>query len=234
MFEAVADRQWPTGHHLERAQLRRAFLESAPHRFAPDRVRLTWYEEDRQPTLGELGGKLHAAVAQRGQVDRNPGAAGVRQHLERLAEAGTFFWGQRQAIGFAAVFERVSTPDHATDFDDLSRPLHGPVVGDAMPAFDDLRPGGPESEDGSPFRQLVEPGSGLRQQRRRARVDRKDARAELHAVGAGCQIAQPRGRIVAIGLGHPDHVHAHFFELLHALDRLHEAIAIAETARETH
>src|SRR5207253_2641271 len=104
-------------------------LASTSQGCAPDRVSSFRPEEDRQPTVSELGGQFHAAVAERCQVDRDPVTDGVGQDLQWFAQAGPLLRWQRQRIRLAVVLDDLAAPDHATDLDDLARALKRPVVG---------------------------------------------------------------------------------------------------------
>ncbi len=68
---------------------------------------------------------------------------------------------------------------HPDDVEVLARPLQLLAEPLPVPALGDLRPGGAQSEDHAPARELVERRGGHRRHRRAAAGDLEDAGSEL-------------------------------------------------------
>ena len=64
----------------------------------------------------------------------------------------------------------------------------------------------PRPEDRPALADVVEPGRGLEDRARRARVDVEDRRPDLHRLGLGGEVPHQRGRVEPVGLRHPDRV----------------------------
>src|ERR1700690_839426 len=102
------------------------------------------------------------------------------QYLQRLAQARALVTRQRESEDLALVDEgRLSFPDVATDVDDLAGPSEGILVRDPVEAFNDLGPRGTETEVKATVGECVDPRRGHGDQRRRAREDVHDSRADL-------------------------------------------------------
>ncbi len=110
LFRIVADdhgdrrRDVEAVEALAAARAREAGIERVAERLL-DAVRR---EEDRQPTVGDLGRELHVLRADGREVDRDVGARRVHDDLERLAEAGRAGPGVGDVVVLAVVFERTS------------------------------------------------------------------------------------------------------------------------------
>jgi hypothetical protein len=90
------------------------------------------------PAGGDRRGHLDALVAEGCHNDRDLVANRRRDHLERLAESRSAF-PKRHLVLAPVVVQALTLPDVATDFDRLAKARCGRIVGDAVPAFDDLR-----------------------------------------------------------------------------------------------
>ena len=133
--------------------------------------------------------------------------------LQRLAEAGALPLGQRDLVARPVVLDALAAPHLAADVDDLAGAAERLVVGDAVEALDHLRARRAEAEDAAAVGQGVDAGGGHGDQRRRAGVDRQDARRDLDVLGAGREVAHDADGVEAVGLGDPDHVEAGLLEL---------------------
>ena len=164
-------------------------------------------EEDREPAVGHLGGHRHVALAERRDPDRDRGADRVGDDLERLAEPGALAGGERQVVVAAMVLEgRLSAPHVPADLDDLARPTERRGVGDAVEALDHLGPGRAEAEVEASVAERVDARGRHREERRGARVDGQDRRADLDALGEGGEVAHEARAVEAVGLGDPHEV----------------------------
>ena len=196
---------------------------------------LVRHEEDGQPAVGHLGRHGHVLLAQRGHPDRDAGAHRVVDDLERLAQPGPLPLGQGDVIGGAVMGERrLAGPDRAADLDDLAGAGQGAVVGHAVEALDDLGARGAEAEDAAAARQGVDAGRRHGDERRRARVDGQDGRADLEALGLGGQVAHEARGVVAVGLGDPDHVEPGLLELDGLAGRVRRAPGVVQRHGQLH
>ena len=135
------------------------------------------------------------------------GPHGVRDDLERLAEPGALAARERQVVVAAVVLERCLTAPHvAADLDDLARPAERRGVGDAVEPLDHLWARRAEAEVEPPVAQRVDACGGHREERRGARVDGEDRRADLDALGERGEVAHEARAVEAVGLGHPHEV----------------------------
>jgi hypothetical protein len=106
--------------------------------------------------------------------------------LQRLAEARALPGGERQRVVLAVVGELLfALPHLAADVDDLAGPPERRVVGHTVEALDHLWSRRADAEDEPAVRHEVEPGGRHCHERRRAGVDRQDARGDLHRGGLG-------------------------------------------------
>src|SRR5438034_236100 len=163
-------------------------------------------EEHRDPAVGDLGGERDVLGPDRGQVDRQRGAA-VQDGLQRLAEAGGVRSRVRDLVVLAAELERLLPPeDRAHDLDVLARLDEWLAERLAMPALDHLRPRDPEAEPEAATGERVERHRGHGRHRRRPRGDLHDAGAHVDAHRARGHPRRRRHGVRAVGLGRPDGV----------------------------
>ena len=151
---------------------------------APHLVRPFGHEEDRQPTVGLLGGHGHVLGTQRGHPDRDPVTDRAGDDLERLAEARALIRRQRELVVATVVGDALAAPHRAADVDHLAGAPERCVVPDAVEALDHLGAGRPEAEDEPTVGERVDPRRGHRHERRGAGVDRQDAGADGDRLGA--------------------------------------------------
>jgi hypothetical protein len=103
-------------------------------------------EEDRQPAVGDLGREGDVLRPDRGEVDRHVAAERLQDQLQRLAEPGRVLAGVGNVVVGAVVLDRLAAERGADDLDVLARAAEWLPPRDAVPALDDLRPGGAEAE----------------------------------------------------------------------------------------
>ena len=203
-------------------------------RVAPDLLRLLRVVEDRLPAVGQLGGQLDVLRAERGQDDRDVRADRVVDELQRLAESGALPGRQRDLIVRALVLQPLPAPHLAADLDQLAGPGQRRVVGNAVPALDDLRPGRADAQRETSAGDVVEAGRRHRRHRRRARVDLHDAGRQLDPLGHRGQIAKLADRVVTVGLRHEDDVQPGLFEVGQLSRRLLEAARVVQCHSDAH
>ena len=151
----------PPADDLQRTEVVRPLGRARGERVAPHVVGLLRRVEERQPAVGVLRGALDVLLAERRDVDRDARPLRLGQHLQRLAEAGALALGQRQVEDLAVVLQALAPQRHPDDVDDLAGAAQRLVVGQPVPALDDLRAGGAEPEDRAAAADVVEPGRGL-------------------------------------------------------------------------
>lgn len=195
----------PCGDGLQRAARRVAHGGALGEGRAPHLLGLLGEVEGGQPAVGDLGGQPDIGGAERGDVERDLLAHRTGEDLQGLAESAALLLGQRH-VGDAVVVDDFAAPDPAAQFDGLAGPAERLVVRLAVPALDDLRPGRAEPQQRPAAGDRVESGTGLGDQGGGAGVDVEDRRTDLHAFGAGGQIAHEGGRVEAVGLRDPDGV----------------------------
>ncbi len=154
--------------------------------------------------------------------------------LERLAEAGALLGRERQRVVAAVVDDPLALPHLVADVDDLARPAERRLVGHAVEALDHLRARRAQAEDAAAVAHRVDAGGGHGDERRRARVDRQDGRADLDRLGGGGQVAHEAGRVVAVGLGHPYDVESGRLVVAHLRGRLLEPTGVGHLHRQLH
>jgi hypothetical protein len=193
-------------------------------RFAPDRagiergaedlLGLLGHEEQREPAVGDLGGHGDVLLAQGGHPDRDPGALGVPDDLEGLAQTGALPLGERDLIRHALMSEgSLPGPDLAADVDDLAGPRQWAVVGHSVKPLDDLWSRRTQPEHTSAAREGVDAGSRHGDKGRRPGEDGQDGGTDLDPFGLGGQVSHQAGRVVTVRLRHPDGVEADLLEL---------------------
>ena len=139
--------------------------------------RLLGREEERQPAVGVLRGALDVllrrAPRRRSGPPARSGLVSIFSGLPRPVPwpAGSGRWKILPSCSSALAAQR-----HPDDVDDLAGAAQRLVVGQAVPALDDLRAGGAEAEDRAAAADVVEAGRGLRERAGRARVDVEDRR----------------------------------------------------------
>ena len=202
-------------------------------RVAPDLAGLLGHEEDRQPAVGVLGGRLHVLLPQRRDPDGDGRALGLGQQLERLAEPGALALGQGQRED-PVVRERLAAQPAADQVDDLPGAAERLVVPDPVEPLDHLRSAGAEAEDRPALRHVVEAGRRLQDRARGARVDVEDRRPDLDRLGLGGQVAHQRGGVEAVRLRHPDPVQARLLEGGHLVGGLARVAGVHQLRRELH
>ena len=109
--------------------------------------------------------------------------------------------------------QRLALEAGPDDPDHLAGAAERLVVGQAVEPLDHLRPRGAETEHRPAAGDVVEAGRGLQDRAGGAREDVEDAGGDLEPLGLGGQVAHQRGGVVAVGLGHPDHVEPGLLEL---------------------
>ena len=150
-------------------------------------------------------------------MDRDPLAQRRVHHPHGLAQAEALICRQRDVIAVAVVLDAIAAPHLTAHVDDLAGPTQRSVVRHAVEPLDHLRPRRAEAEHEPPAGQLVEPDRRHRDQRRRPRVDRQDARADLRPLGHRRQEPQRRHRVGRVRLAGPQVVDADRFEDPHLL-----------------
>ena len=223
-----------------RADLHRAEVGAAPSPTLVERrsehvPRALGQEEQRQPPVRELCCHLDVALAERGDVDRDPGTARVGDDLQGLAETGAHARWERHVVGVSIVVQWcIPRPDHATDLDDLTSPHHRPVVLHAMEALDHLRAGRSEAEHATPAGELVETRRGHREEGRCTGIDGQDSGSEPDRLGASREVAQQAHRVEAVCLGDPHEVEARGLEIADTLYRALGVAVVGQRHREAH
>ena len=140
-------------------------------------------------------------------------ALGVDEDLQRLAEAEALVLRQRD-VEDAVDCQRLALEARSRTIRMTSRVRpERLVVGQPVEPLDHLRPGGAETEHRPAAGDVVEAGRGLQDRAGGAREDVEDAGGDLEPLGLGGQVAHQRGRVEAVGLGHPDHVEPGLLEL---------------------
>ena len=128
-------------------------------------------------------------------------ALGVEVELQRLALAA----GQGQLVVLALVVDlALAGDDLADDFDVLAGAAPGLGVGNAVPAFGDLRPGGAEAEEEAAAGELVDRRTGHRGGCGRAGGHLHDRGAEVDRLRLPGQPGEHADHVGAVGLGRPD------------------------------
>ncbi len=163
--------------------------------------------EDRDPAVGDLrclGDVLGPLGA---EPDRDVGAQGVNDRLERLAEADRTLTGVRKWVVRPVVGHRPLARQHlADDVDDLTGA--GERLGErlAVPAFHHLRPAHAHAQDHPAVAEVVQ-GQGVHRDRgRRTPAHLHDRGAEPEALGLAAPPGQRRERVGAPRLGGEDRV----------------------------
>ena len=113
----------------------------------------------------------------------------------------------RDRVRLAAKNERlVAREDPSHDFHGLASSGQRLSIGNAVPAFDDLRTGHPEPEEKAAPAQPVECGGGHRGEGGRSRRDLENRRAEGDALRGSADPREKAHRVRAPRLGDPDRV----------------------------
>ena len=149
---------------------------------------------------------------ERSHEDGDPLAHGVVHDFERLAQAGPLPLGQRDLVVGTLVDEAVTPPHRAADLDDLAGAGQRSVVRDPVEALDDLRARGAQPQDEAAPGQLVEADGRHRHERRGARVEGQDARADLRLPGHRGQEPHGGDGVGRVGLARPEVVDAHVLQ----------------------
>ena len=233
-LDVFADGQGRAGEDLEVAQRRVALRLTGGQCLAPDILRLLRQEEDRLPSLGDLGGQLDVLGAQRGDQDGNAFADRLIDQLQRLAQAGALLGRQRDRVVVALVLQLFAPPHLAADLDDLAGARDRRVVTDPVETLDHLRARSAQAQDVAAVGDVVQAGGGHGGQRGRAGVELQDARRQLDAVGAGCQVSERTHRVERIRLGDKDNVQAGAFEVGHLGGHLLEAARVVDSQSDSH
>src|SRR5260221_4096451 len=175
-LRVAVDRHRHRGQALEVEAPPPALGETRLQMLAPGLLEGIDTEEDRDPAVADLRRHLDRFAADRANENRDVGALGVEVELQRLALAA---W-QRQLVVLALVFElALAGDDLAHHFDVLAGAAPGLRVGNAVPAFGDLRPGGAEAEEEAAAGELVDRRPRHRGGGRRARRHLQDRGAEV-------------------------------------------------------
>ena len=131
-LHVVADADHAAGHHLERLRDRPA---ASPCR-RPSASPQTSFAFSGANMNGSQPSAYSAVpcdvlLAERGDVDRHRRPLGLRQHLQRLAEAEALTLRERQREDLPVVVEPLAAQRHAHDVDDLAGASQRLVVGHA-------------------------------------------------------------------------------------------------------
>ncbi len=179
---------------------------------APGLVHLLGRVEERQPAVGVLRGALDVLLAQRRDVDRDRRTLGLGQHLQRLAEAEALVRREGQREHLAVVLDRLPADHRPDDLHHLAGAGERLVVGHAVPALDDLRTRGAETQDRAASGDVVEAGGCRRERAGGARVDVEDRGADLQRLRLRGEVAHERGGVEAVDLCDPHRVQAGLLE----------------------
>ncbi|HWH15962.1 MAG TPA: FAD-dependent monooxygenase [Miltoncostaeaceae bacterium] len=191
------------GADVQRRQVRCAARVPAGERLAPQRLGGRGGEQQREPALGDLCRQRNGPGAQGGDVDGHPFADGPRDQAQRAPKARAAPGRQRDAVGAAGVDEGGPRPQGAAHLHRLAQAGQRHVERHAVQPLHHLRAGGAETEQGAAAGERVQAGRGLGDQRRAARVHRQHPRPQQHALRARREEPEQRGRVGAVGLGHP-------------------------------
>ncbi len=201
--------------------------------FAPYVVCPLGDEQEREPSVGQLGGHLDVLRSHRRHPDGDLLAYGVVDELQRLAQTGSEARWQGDGVQ-AVIRHHLPAPHLPTDADDLAGALERLGVGHAVPPLDDLWARRPQSEDEPALAQGVDAGRGLGQERRRAGVDGQDGRADLDPLGLRRDVSHLTGPVEAVGLGHPHDVEAGAFEFGDVVGGLLDPSRVVEHRAQPH
>ena len=190
------------GHHHGLEDAHREVVEGAPGarrallQLGADHVPVVLgTEEDGQPAIRLLGGQRHPAGRQRGQVDGNAVADGVRDDVQP----------HRHLKDLAVVLQSLALEHGADDLHRLPEPSHPLLELDTVPALDHLVAGGAQAEVEAAVGVALEVPGRVRERHRAAGERDRDAGAELDPLGVLGRDEQRVEGVVA-GLGRPDAV----------------------------
>ena len=157
-------------------------------------------EEDREPAVGDLTGKLEVLRSDRCQVDGQVLAHPANGHPQGLAGAVR----KRQGPVLALVGDGLAPQRHIDDVDILAGASQRRAEPDPVPTFAHLGSRDAQAEPEAPAGHGVEGGCGHRRHRRGPGRDLHHGRAEVDPLGQRAHPRQDGHGVRAVGLGGPD------------------------------
>ena len=175
-------------------------------------------EEQRQPSIADLGCERDVLRSLGTEVDRDVGAERMQRGLQRLSQARAA--AQRHLVLLADELDRLlASDDRSDDRDVLAGAGEWLRVGLAVPTLDDLRAGRAETEDDAALGQVIKGHRGHRSRGGCACRHLDDARTELQPRRVRAPPREWRERVGAVGLRRPERVEAEPLGLLDRFER---------------
>ena len=174
-------------------------------------------EEDREPSVGDLGGEGDVLRALGAHDDRDLLAERMGDGLEGLAQSGAARVGER-VVGAVVGDDVLPGDDLAHDVDVLAGAGQRLLEGLAVPAFDDLGAGHAEPEDEPAAGEVVHGDGGHAHGGGRAGRQLAQGGTQADPLGLRAPPGQRGEGVGAVGLGGPDRVVAQALGLGDQLD----------------
>src|SRR6185436_5221221 len=138
-------------------------------------------EENRQPAVGDLRRKRDVLRSDGRDVDRYLGAQRMNDKLERLSQPRPA--SHRDVVILTVIIQgSLAFENGSKNVDVLASPGEQLAVNDAVPAFDNLRPGSSYAQKEAPAGQQVDGRGGHCGHRRRSRRHLHDRRANVDSL----------------------------------------------------